>query len=49
VLDAARQLHEDFAEHLRFAHLYRHDGGHDGMMVDRHHDVHYEDILEFHI
>ncbi len=49
VLDAARQVHKDFAEHLRFARLYRRDGSHDGMMVERHHTVQDEDILEFHL
>ncbi len=49
VLDAARQVHKDFAERLRFARLYRRDGGHDGMMVERHHTVQDEDILEFHL
>jgi ribosome-interacting GTPase 1 len=49
VLDAARHVHKDFAERLRFARLYRRDGGHDGMMVERHHAVEDEDILEFHL
>ena len=49
VLDAAHQVHKDFAEHLRFARRYRRDGGHDGMMVERHHTVEDEDILEFHL
>ncbi|HTQ54934.1 MAG TPA: GTPase [Bryobacteraceae bacterium] len=49
VLDAARQVHKDFAEHLRFARLYRRDGGHDGMMVERQHVIQDEDILEFHL
>jgi len=49
VLDAARQVHKDFAEHLRFARLYRQGGGHDGMMVERHHTIQDEDILEFHL
>jgi len=49
VLDAARQVHKDFVEHLRFARLYRGDGTHDGIMVDRHHAVQDGDILEFHI
>lgn len=48
VLDAARHVHRDFAEHLKFARRYRR-GGLDGMMVDRHHAVEDEDILEFHI
>jgi ribosome-interacting GTPase 1 len=53
VVDAARHVHKDFAEHLRFARRYRptgsHDGGHDGMMVERHHVIEDEDILEFHL
>jgi len=49
VLDAARHVHKDFAEHLRFARLYRRNGGHDGMMVERHHAIQDEDILEFHL
>jgi ribosome-interacting GTPase 1 len=49
VLDAARHVHKDFAEHLRFARLFRRSGEHDGLMVERHHVVQDEDILEFHI
>lgn len=53
VLDAARHVHKDFAEQLRFARLFHasggHDGLHDGLMVDRHHVVEDGDILEFHI
>ncbi len=49
VIDAARAVHKDFAEHLKFARLFRRSGGHDGLMVDRHHVVEDEDILEFHI
>ncbi|HUI54068.1 MAG TPA: GTPase [Bryobacteraceae bacterium] len=49
VLDAARHVHKDFAEHLKFARLYRRAGDHDGLMVERHHLVQDEDILEFHI
>jgi ribosome-interacting GTPase 1 len=45
--DAARHVHRDFAEHLRFARRCR-SGGHDGMMVDRHHEIEDQDILEFH-
>ena len=48
VLDAARHVHRDFAEHLKFARRYS-KGSHDGMMVDRHHVVEDEDVLEFHI
>ena len=49
VLDAARMVHKDFAEQLKFARLYRRDGGHDGPMVERTHVVADEDVLEFHI
>jgi hypothetical protein len=49
VLDAARHVHKDFAEHLRFARLFRRTGELDGLMVERHHLVQDEDILEFHI
>jgi ribosome-interacting GTPase 1 len=49
VLDAARQVHKDFAENLKFARLYHVSGGHDGLMVERTHLVQDEDILEFHI
>jgi hypothetical protein len=49
VLDAARHVHKDFAEHLKFARLFRTDGEHDGLMVERQHVVQDEDILEFHI
>jgi len=48
VEDAARHVHKDFAEHLRFARLFRKSGVHDGFMVDRHHVLEDEDILEFH-
>ena len=48
VLDAARRVHRDFAEHLKFARRFR-KGGRDFMMVDRNHPVDDEDILEFHI
>ena len=49
VLDAARHVHKDFAEHLKFARLFRRTGEHDGLMVERQHVVQDEDILEFHI
>jgi len=49
VLDAARHVHKDFAEHLKFARLFHRDGGHDGLMVERTHLVQDEDILEFHV
>jgi ribosome-interacting GTPase 1 len=49
VQDAARLVHKDFAEHLKFARLFRIDGAHDGLMVERTHLVEDRDILEFHI
>jgi len=49
VLDAARHVHKDFAEQLKFARLFRPNGEHDGLMVERLHVVQDEDILEFHI
>jgi small GTP-binding protein len=48
VLDAARKVHKDFAEHLKFARMFRLDENREGMMVDRHHLVRDEDIYEFH-
>ncbi len=48
VQDAARQVHKDFAEHLKFARLFRMAGGPDGMMVERTHVLEDGDILEFH-
>jgi hypothetical protein len=48
VEDVARHVHKDFAEHLRFARLFRPGGVHDGLMVERHHSIEDEDILEFH-
>ena len=49
VIDAARHVHKDFAEHLRFARLFRRFSEHDGLMVERQQVVQDEDILEFHI
>jgi uncharacterized protein len=49
VLDAARLVHKDFAEHLRFARLFRLDATHDGLMVERTHVVEDRDIFEFHL
>ncbi len=49
VLDAARHVHKDFAEHLRYARLFHAAGGKDGLMVERAHQVEDGDILEFHI
>ncbi len=54
VIDAARMVHKDFAENLKFARLYRAGhaaGGHhqpEGMMVERAHLVEDGDILELH-
>jgi ribosome-interacting GTPase 1 len=49
VQDAARLVHKDFAENLKFARLYRLSGDRDGLMVERTHVVRDGDILEFHI
>jgi len=49
VLDAARLVHKDFAENLKFARLFHQSGQHDGVMVERSRVVEDQDILEFHI
>ncbi|MBZ5583002.1 MAG: 50S ribosome-binding GTPase [Acidobacteriia bacterium] len=49
VMDAAAHVHKDFVEHLKFARLFHKHSEHDGLMVDRHHVVEDEDILEFHV
>ena len=53
VIDAARLVHKDFAENLKFARLYRaeHTAAHhpDGLMVERSHLVEDGDILELHV
>lgn len=49
VEDAARHVHKDFAEHLKYARLFRASGSRDGLMVDRHRLVEDEDIFEFHM
>jgi small GTP-binding protein len=49
VMDAARHVHKDFAEQLKFARLYHKTGGLDGLPVERHHVLEDGDILEFHI
>jgi len=49
VIDAARRVHKDFAEHLRFARLFGREGSPEGLMVDRHDTVADGYILEFHI
>jgi ribosome-interacting GTPase 1 len=49
VLDAARQVHKDFAQNLKFARLYSASGDREGLMVERTHVVQDGDILEFHV
>jgi len=49
VLDAARQVHKDFADHLKYARLFKRSAERDGLMVERTHEVEDEDILEFHM
>jgi ribosome-interacting GTPase 1 len=49
VQDAALHVHRDFAEHLKYARLFRKTGEPDGRMVERSHLVEDEDILEFHV
>lgn len=49
VLDAARHVHKDFAEQLKYARRFHREGGRDGLMVDRNHAIEDRDILEFHI
>jgi hypothetical protein len=53
VLDAARHVHKDFAEHLKYARLFHkaqdQAAQHEGLMVDRTHVVEDGDVLEFHI
>ena len=49
VQDAARLVHKDFAEHLKFARLFHLAGNREGLMVERTHVVQDQDILEFHI
>jgi uncharacterized protein len=48
VEDAAGHVHRDFAEHFRYARLFRRSHLHDGLMVERTHVVEDGDILEFH-
>jgi len=47
--EAAALVHRDFAEKLKFARLYRPDGGVWGLMVERTYVVQDRDILEFHV
>jgi hypothetical protein len=49
VQDAARLVHKDFAENLKFARLFHLAGNREGLMVERAHVVADQDILEFHI
>ena len=49
VQDAARMVHKDFAEHLKYARLYRGSGEREGLMIERTHVLADQDILEFHI
>ena len=48
VEDAAAHVHRDFAQHFEFARLFRKSHEHDGLMVERHHVLEDEDVLEFH-
>ncbi len=48
VQDAAAQVHRDFADHLKYARLFRKSGDHGGLMVERTHVIEDEDVLEFH-
>jgi ribosome-interacting GTPase 1 len=48
VQEAAAQVHRDFAEHLRYARLFRKDHDREGRMVDRSHIIEDRDVLEFH-
>jgi len=48
VEEAAAHVHRDFAEHLKYARLFRMSDEHDGLMVERSHVVEDGDILEFH-
>lgn len=47
--DAAAQVHRDFAEHLKYAKLFRKSDEHHGLMVERAHVVEDEAVLEFHL
>jgi hypothetical protein len=47
VLEAAAVVHKDFAEHLKFARLWRR-GGSEGQMIGRDHVLADGDILELH-
>ncbi len=49
VQDAARMVHRDFGEHLKYARLFPKNGDREGRMVERTHVVEDEDVLEFHV
>jgi len=48
VIDAARHVHKDFAENLKFARLFN-TAGEGGLAVERDHVLRDRDVLEFHI
>jgi len=48
VEDAARDIHKDFAEKLKFARIWG-EGKHDGQRVNRDHVLEDGDVIEFHI
>lgn len=48
VLEAAAVVHKDFAEHLKYARLWRRGGEMDGQMIGREHALQDGDILELH-
>ncbi len=48
VHEAAAHVHRDFAEHLKYARLFRIADEHSGLMVERAHLVEDRDVLEFH-
>jgi ribosome-interacting GTPase 1 len=49
VVEAARAVHRDFADNMKFTRIFHIDGVHSGWKVDRTHVVEDEDILEFHV
>lgn len=49
VHDAARMVHKDFAEHMKYARLFRGAAEREGLMVERTHVLEDQDILEFHL
>jgi hypothetical protein len=48
VMDAARMVHKDFAEHLRYARIWGSERF-EGQMANREHVLEDEDVIEFHI